>query len=76
MTTVAELENRVVALEKNMELIEQGEAPISIPCPECGIDLEGRDISVHQKMHWGPHCPDPRIFKEAARRWEILEEEI
>lgn len=76
MTTVAELEERVAALEDKIELLELGEVPVLEPCPECGRDVSRLDRDVHARMHWGDHCPEPRLFPQAAERYHKLIEVI
>lgn len=41
-------------------------------CPECGRDLTDVDIEAHTKQHYGDIEPNPRKFKDAAKRWKIL----
>jgi len=43
-------------------------------CPECGEDLSKVDVLDHRDGHWGKIQPDPRLFPDAAKRWEILTE--
>lgn len=73
-TTMKTLEKRIHVLE---ELAETAPDPDTVPtCPECGRDLTDVDVLAHRDEHWGDECPDPRHYKEAARRYGLLTEMI
>jgi len=41
-------------------------------CPECGEDVSGQDILAHRNGHWGTVPPDPRLYPDAAKRYDVL----
>jgi len=41
-------------------------------CPECGIDLEGRDVRGHANDHWPENIRDEDLGKEARERRKLL----
>ena len=41
-------------------------------CPECGVDMTGRDPIGHANDHWDPRVRDEELGAEAARRRKIL----
>ncbi|MDH5199604.1 MAG: hypothetical protein OEW93_01850 [Candidatus Bathyarchaeota archaeon] len=41
-------------------------------CPECGVDLSGRDVKAHTRTHYGEVEPDPRLYPDASKRYKIL----
>ena len=41
-------------------------------CSECGADVSGIDVLAHRDGHWGSIAPDPRLFPEAAKRYDAL----
>jgi len=41
-------------------------------CPECGEDITAVDILAHRDGHWGKTPPDPRLFPDAAKRFDAL----
>jgi hypothetical protein len=43
-----------------------------VTCPECGADLDKLDPVAHAIAHWGERCPDPELYPEAAKRYQIV----
>jgi len=41
-------------------------------CPECGVDLTGRDPKAHAHDHWPPSVRDDELGAEARARRKIL----
>lgn len=41
-------------------------------CPECGIDLKGRDPRGHALDHWPAQIPPDPKHAEAIKRQKIL----
>jgi len=41
-------------------------------CPECGVDMTGRDPKAHANDHWDPNIADKDLGKEATKRKKIL----